>query len=201
MSERPGLRERKRTAAMRRVQTVALDLFDEHGFDAVTIERIAEVSEVSPSSIYRYFGTKEMLVIWDEYDPAALAAMGEALEDHTPMEAVRLMVRTLVVRAFEDDRDRVVRRMRLADGHPSLEAASAVHAWQMGGLIADVIARSSGRDAEDLEVQVFANAFVGGLFGAIRHWSATGFGGDFSQVVERAMDVLEHGLDLDPARP
>ena len=54
---RLGLRERKKAAAIRRIQEVAVAQFEEHGFDAVTIEQIAEHAEVSPSSIYRYFGT------------------------------------------------------------------------------------------------------------------------------------------------
>ena len=64
-----GLRERKRYAAMRLVQEVALDLFDAHGYVDVTVERIAAASDISPSSVYRYFGTKEHIVLWDENDP------------------------------------------------------------------------------------------------------------------------------------
>ncbi|NTV39112.1 MAG: helix-turn-helix transcriptional regulator, partial [Demequinaceae bacterium] len=44
---------------MERIQTVALALFEQHGFGPVTIERIAHEADVSPSSVYRYFGTKE----------------------------------------------------------------------------------------------------------------------------------------------
>ena len=48
-----GLRERKRHAAMRHIQRTALDLFDERGFQQVSVEQIAETAEVSPSSVYR----------------------------------------------------------------------------------------------------------------------------------------------------
>src|SRR5512142_2032759 len=63
-----GLRERWRISAMRTIQERALDLFDERGFDAVTIEEIAAAAEVSPSSVYRYFGTKAGLIVADEFD-------------------------------------------------------------------------------------------------------------------------------------
>lgn len=53
---------------MRTIHERALDLFDERGFDAVTIEEIAAAAEVSPSSVYRYFGTKEGLIVADEFE-------------------------------------------------------------------------------------------------------------------------------------
>ena len=40
---RPGLRERKKAATMHRIQTVALDLFEQYGFDTVSIEQVADV--------------------------------------------------------------------------------------------------------------------------------------------------------------
>ena len=39
---RPGLRERKKAATMHRIQTVALDLFEQYGFDTVSIEQVAD---------------------------------------------------------------------------------------------------------------------------------------------------------------
>ncbi len=44
------------------------DLFDGRGFEKVSIEDIAAAAEVSPSSVYRYFGTKERIVLHDEVD-------------------------------------------------------------------------------------------------------------------------------------
>lgn len=190
------LRERKRLAAMRRVQTVALDRFEREGFDAVTIEQIAAEAEVSPSSVYRYFGTKEMLVIWDEYDPAALAAIVAELDRYPPLEAVRRVVEATVVQAFTDDRERILRRLRLAYRHPSIEAASALQTYEMAGLIAGILAQKLDRPPHDLQVQVFAHAFVGGLLGALRHWYLSEFTTPFEQVIEAPLAALERGISL-----
>ena len=81
---------------MRRIQEVALDLFDERGFDRVTIEQIAEKAEVSPSSVYRYFGTKEQLVLHDEFDLQLLDVVQAELVSHPPVEAVRRAISTLM---------------------------------------------------------------------------------------------------------
>ena len=197
-ADRPDLtlRERKRLATMHRVQTVALELFDAEGFDAVTVERIAQVAEVSPSSIYRHFGTKEHLVIWDEYDPEALAALQAELAEASPLDALRAVTTVAVQEVFTRDRERVERRLRLAYAHPAIEAASALQAYEMAGLIAHVLAGALGRPADDLDVQVFAHGYVGGLLGALRHWHDSGFVTPLSEVLERPMSLLERGADL-----
>ena len=191
-----GLRERKRLRAMRRVQTIALDLFDEHGFDQVTIDDIAARAEVSPSTVYRYFGTKEQLVIWDEYDPAAIEAIVAELDDYSPYEAVRRVVSSFVRTAFEQDDERIRRRLRLSYTTPSIEAASALQAYEMARFIAEVLATKLQRDPDDLDVQVFAHAYVGGVLGGMRHWYASGFQTPLSDMLERPLAALEGRLDL-----
>ena len=191
-----SLRERKQLATMHRVQTVALELFDREGFDAVTVERIAREAAVSPSSIYRHFGTKEQLVIWDEYDPAALVDLQARLVDASPLEALRAVTTVAVQEVFTRDRARVERRLRLAYAHPSIEAASALQAYEMAGLITGVLAAALDRSPDDLDVQVFAHGYVGGLLGALRHWHDSGFATPLPEVLERPMSLLERGADL-----
>ena len=58
-----SLRDRNRLAAMDGVRRVAFELMSTKGFTAVTVEQIAAQSSVSPSTVYRYFGTKEALVL------------------------------------------------------------------------------------------------------------------------------------------
>ena len=87
-----SLRERNRLAAMRTIQERALDLFDERGFDAVTIEEIAAEAGVSPSTIYRYFGTKEGLIVSDEFDMLSQEALDDLLDLDDPVGTVRAIV-------------------------------------------------------------------------------------------------------------
>ncbi|GAB7046821.1 TetR family transcriptional regulator [Catenuloplanes indicus] len=65
MSERLSSREISRRAVRRQIETVAMDLFLESGFDAVTIDRIATEAGVSQRTFFRYFPTKEDLVVGD----------------------------------------------------------------------------------------------------------------------------------------
>ncbi|KAB8194628.1 TetR family transcriptional regulator [Nonomuraea phyllanthi] len=89
-----GLRERWRLKAMRTIQERALDLFDEKGFTAVTIEEIAAAAEVSPSSVYRFFGTKEGIVVADvEFDSMSPEALKDVLDPGDPVGSLLRAVR------------------------------------------------------------------------------------------------------------
>src|SRR2546421_7188052 len=89
-----GLRERWRINAMRTIQEQALDLFDARGFGDVTIEEIAAAAEVSPSSVYRYFGTKEGLVVADEFDSWSSEAVEDILDVNDPVGSLLQVVLT-----------------------------------------------------------------------------------------------------------
>ncbi|WP_431964289.1 TetR/AcrR family transcriptional regulator [Nocardia sp. bgisy134] len=64
MRERPiGLRERKKQQTRMRITSIALELCEAQGFDATTVEQIANAADVSPRTVNRYFETKEDIVL------------------------------------------------------------------------------------------------------------------------------------------
>lgn len=190
-----SLRERRRITAMYRIQTVALDLFERRGFDEVTVEEVAAAAEVSPSSVYRYFGTKEHILLWDEFDPGLAEMMRAAVRGQLPFDGVRDVVRVVLANLTPDDEQRMIRRMSLVMAHPSLEAAVAGHTYTAAELIGDTMADELGRDRMDLGIQVFSHTLVGGLLGALHHWHGTGFAESLADVMERCFEILEEGLD------
>ena len=58
-----GLRETKAKKTRRRVLSDALQLFGRNGYEQTTMEAIAEAAEVSPSTLYRYFLTKDLILL------------------------------------------------------------------------------------------------------------------------------------------
>jgi AcrR family transcriptional regulator len=192
-----GLRERKKLAAMRRIQEVALDLFDERGFHAVSIEEIAQAADVSPSSVYRYFGTKEQIVLHDEFDVTFIDAVEAELASHPPLEAVRRALGQLIAEFFGRDDELARRKVRYAYDDPALRAATLEMTDRFVPLVADALARASKREPDDLEVQVIASVLVWSLVTAVQHWHATGYRTPLAEELDKALDVIDRGLLLD----
>jgi AcrR family transcriptional regulator len=69
---------------MRTIQERALDLFDARGFDAVTIGDRGRGRGFSPRR-YRYFGTKEGLVVADEFDSWSQDEVEQILDVNDPV--------------------------------------------------------------------------------------------------------------------
>ncbi|UUS31786.1 MULTISPECIES: TetR family transcriptional regulator [Streptomyces] len=75
----PGLRERKKRQTYRTLSDTAIALFLERGFDRVSVAEVAAAAEVSKPTLFRYFPTKEDLVVHrfaDHRDEAARVVAG-----------------------------------------------------------------------------------------------------------------------------
>lgn len=61
------LRERKKLATWRAIQSAALRLFDEQGYEATTVEQIAAAANVSRATFFNYFAGKDAALL--DQDP------------------------------------------------------------------------------------------------------------------------------------
>lgn len=197
MSDKPGLRERRRATAIRRIQEAALDLFDARGFENVTIEEIAEAADLSPSSVYRYLGTKEGIVLYDEFDFRLIEAVEAELAAHPPVEAVRRAVASIMAAFYGRDEALARRKLRYALEDPHLHAATTQQVDQFAQLVAATLARAAGRDANELEIQVIATTLVWALTTAARIWQSEGYVRPLQPLLDEALAVVEHGLRLE----
>ncbi|MFD7403849.1 TetR/AcrR family transcriptional regulator [Streptomyces sp. NPDC059866] len=200
-ADRPqlGLRERKKIKTREAIRTATYELIEEQGYDATTIEQIADRAEVSPSTVFRYFPTKEDIVLTDEYDPLLLDELRQRPADEPWLESLRYVMRKAVgLGAHEDPR---VTRLRttLMTEVPAVRSRMMESMSATGDLLATAIAERTGRDPESLEVRVFTMSLMGGLMEVTRYWVRGGFREDFADLVDRAVDVFERGLP--PVKP
>ncbi len=181
-------RTRRRVDAMRRIQAAALDLFEEEGFDAVTIDRIAERAGVGPATIYRSFGTKERIVLWDEYDPELLAAIERRLSTEDALAAVRHAIVERLQEVFARDKKRVLRRTRLILAHPPIAALTLSDQAALQAALSELIRR---RSKSKLAADVTAGALVSALSVGVQHWARQGGKRALAAVLNEAFDELE----------
>ncbi len=197
MEPKPGLGERKRRSAMRRVQEAGLGLFEARGFENVTVEEIAEAAEVSASSIYRYFGTKEMVVLYDDLDARFFAAMEVGADPASPVESARRLVTELMMEYFIGEEALAKRKLSLAFGEPALQSALLAMMSEYAEMAAEGLARAAGRAPDDLQIRVVAACLTWSLFEALRAWHANGYRVPLLATFEEALAVLERGLHVD----
>src|SRR5262245_668910 len=123
MAERGyGLRERKRTRTRLMIQAEAMRLFGEKGYENTTVDDIAYAAAISPRTCFRYFPTKEDVVIWDEYDPIAPDLFDARPADEPLAETLRAIVHEALGGLYQRNRAELLLRMRLLMTVPELRA-------------------------------------------------------------------------------
>ncbi|MGW2764184.1 TetR/AcrR family transcriptional regulator [Streptomyces sp. NPDC001275] len=195
-ADRPpmGLRERKKLKTRQAIRTATYALIEEQGYDATTIEQIADRAEVSPSTVFRYFPTKEDIVLTDEYDEIMLEELRARPVDEPWMDSLRHVMHKALALGMTDEPEVSRLRARLGVEVPAVRARMMESMSEAGLLIRQAIAARTGLDQDSLEVRVFAMSLMGGLMEVSLYWAENGCKGELSDLMDQAMDVLEHGL-------
>ncbi|RIJ77365.1 TetR family transcriptional regulator [Nakamurella silvestris] len=189
-SAAPGLRERKKIRTRATIRVEAMRLFRENGYSSTTVEQIAEAAEVSPSTFFRYYPTKEALVLTDDLDPLVVRALANAPTGVSALTAVRMAFVDAL--AGLDERALLLERERqaLVASEPDLRSAMLDDFRRNLELIADAMAVRTGRAADSFEVRVFAGAVIGAVQGSVDMTS------NIADQVTAALEYLEQGLPL-----
>jgi AcrR family transcriptional regulator len=197
-TDRPpaGLRERKKARTRAAIQDEALRLFRQQGYAATTVEQIAAAADISPSTFFRYFPTKEAVVLYDALDPAAIEAFRAQPASSSTIRALRDAMRATLAgltpeqAAAQRERDALIRSV------PELRARMLDEFGRTVQLLAELIAERVGRRADDPEVRTLAGAVVGV---AIAAWFASPEYEslpEFVALVDEGLARLESGLRL-----
>jgi AcrR family transcriptional regulator len=93
-----GLREVKAARTREHIVDVAIELFIAQGYDQTTMEQIAEKAEVAPSTLYRYFTSKDLLVL-DRL--LVLTDMGDVLKSRPADEPVEESLAVVLLDSLE----------------------------------------------------------------------------------------------------
>lgn len=190
-----GLRERKKAKTRAEIQRQALRLFRERGYGATTTSQIAEAAEVSESTFFRYFPTKEDVVFWDEFDPLIFEAFRAQPAELGSIRVLRRSIRDAMARASATERAELRERLELLLSVPPLRATLVDRIHGPVRLLAEAMAERTGRHPDDPAVRATAGAVMGvglsAMFAAADDPDA-----DVLSLLDEGLAQLEAGLPI-----
>jgi len=201
MSEAPaaarpaGLRERKKARTRAAIREHALRLFRDQGYAATTVEQIAEAAEVSPSTFFRYFPTKEDVVLQDDFDVLALAAFEAQPADLSPVAAFRAAAAAAFAALTPEELAQFRETAALTLSVPEIRARAMDEFARTIEVMAGAVAKRVGREPDDFAARNLAGAMIGVIMSATMPWTGL-LGGDLGARIDQALAHLEAGLPL-----
>lgn len=190
-----SLRERKKIKTRRAIRNATYELIEEQGYEATTVEQIAERAEVSPSTVFRYFPTKEDIVLTDEYDPLVERLLQERPAEETLLDSLRHAIRQNMTMAIADDPGfelgELKLRMKLLAEVPAVRSHAMASMSVTGRMMCRAFAERTGRDEGDLEVRVFAMGLMGALLEGVVYWAEHDYQDDLLQLLDRTLDTFK----------
>lgn len=186
-----GLRERKKVETERRLETAALELFLEKGYDATTIDEIAQAADVSVRTLYRYFPSKDAL-LFDQFTPtlqAVLDAFRARDRALPPFESLQQAMSD-GVEALEDISDVLLHIWQLAADSPALaeRRQNEINRWREA-FVAELV-EQAGVPETDPRVQLVAMAFHSALVAGLMGWRGSGGTEPVAKHVRSAIELL-----------
>jgi AcrR family transcriptional regulator len=185
-----GLRERKKIKTRETIRREAFRLIEQNGYVNTTVDQIADAAEVSPSTFFRYFPSKESVVLADDLDPVLLDAFARQPADLSPIQALRRAFEIAVETMSDDQWEFERTRQRLIFSIPELKAAVYDDYLRTVTVIAEAVSRRTGRDPDDFEVRTFAGAATGAMMAASDGAPVT------AEVVYRILDFVDADMPL-----
>jgi AcrR family transcriptional regulator len=186
----PGLRERKKQKTRWAIQEHALRLFVEQGYDATTVEQIADAAEVSPSTFFRYFKTKEDVVSEDRYDDLIVSAIEAAPPGLSPLATMRHALKGSLGDLKPGENEQIRTRMQLVLSVPALRARTMSGLLESTHAFAPPLARRLGREPDDFDVRAFVTGCMTAAAIGVFAWYDADGQADLGELIDRAMAAL-----------
>ncbi|WP_405060551.1 TetR/AcrR family transcriptional regulator [Kribbella sp. NBC_01505] len=199
-----GLRELKRERTRRLIADKAFELFSDHGFGRTTVEQIAAAAEVGPSTLYRYFPTKETLVL--EFVEDCLMDAVAWFREQPPVDLPDGLQAVIerVLEELERNPDRVRAVFEMAGQTPSVSAHLQELIWRFREeLTEELVRRLSGPDPQLVEftAALSAGSAMNIIETVVRMWVENPGGMAVKELARRAMSLLRGGGIPLPAPP
>jgi AcrR family transcriptional regulator len=185
-----GLRDRKKIQTRGTIRREAMRLIEENGYANTTVEQIADAAEVSPSTFFRYFPSKEMVLMSDDLDLVIIEALKQQPADMPSLQAFHRALEITMATLSEDQWRFERARLRMVLSIPELKTTQFAEYRRTVAALGEADCRRTGREPGDFEVRVFFGALAGGLMAVLD--GAPGL----LERMYRALDFMEAGMPL-----
>jgi AcrR family transcriptional regulator len=165
-------------------------LIEDNGYANTTIEQIADAAEVSPSTFFRYFPSKEMVLMANDLDLVTIEALAQQPRDMPSLQAFRRALEVTMTTLSEDEWRFERARLKMVLSIPELKAAQFDEYRRTVAMLTEADCRRTGRQPDDFEVRVFVGALAGGLMAVLDRASGV------PERMYKALDFMEAGMPL-----
>lgn len=180
-------RTAKKAATRARIRSAALELIARDGYEAATVERIADAAGVTHTTFFRYFPTKEDVALSDDYDPL----IAELIRARPAGETDAQKIRSAFVSGLEtieaEFRAELLAQMRLVTATPALRA----RLWEEQAQTQELVLAALGHDS--FETRAVASALIATASAAILAWAEAGGRESLAGMVDRAFRAVLAG--------
>jgi AcrR family transcriptional regulator len=192
------LRTKRSEMMMSELESVALELFEQRGFDEVTVEDIASVVQISVRTFYRYFAGKEDVFQQQisRRSEGLRAALAARPLDEPPVHSLRL---AFAEQISTEEPELLRRWMTVIQATPNVVPAV------LGGIqlktqrvIAEFLGSRLGVPSDALVPTMLAAATQGVVQATQTQWLF--HGGDLANAISAGLEVLERGIGTDPKK-
>lgn len=190
MKTKLTLRQQKARQLRTAIQDVALRLFTTSGYDAVTIDRIAQQAKVSRSTLFRHFKTKEAIVLYNNMGVSLADTFRSQPASLTILQALRQTFQESLTQTGESGK-RSDMRNHLIRSVPAVRAAMMSEVTANITMLTELIAERSGRAPDDIQVFSLASALMGISLGVLFEDND-----DYLLRLDAALAQLEKGWNI-----
>jgi mycofactocin system transcriptional regulator len=185
---------RRRSTTRHHITDVAIELFASRGFDAVSVDDVAEAAGIARRTVFRYYASKNAIP-WGDFD-AHLGHLSDLLDAMDPAVPTEQALRAALLAFNTFDASETARhrlRMHVILKTTELQAYSMTMYAGWRDVIASFVARRRAVKPDDLVPQTIAWTMLGVALSAYEHWLADE-SVSLTQALGDAFDVVRPGL-------
>ncbi|MFE2184275.1 TetR family transcriptional regulator [Streptomyces sp. NPDC059455] len=190
-SREVGLRASKKALTWRTIRATALTLFEERGFDAVTIDEIAAAANVARGTFFNYFENKEAVVV--TYGANEAEIQRRLMEQRPTDESLWDSLVAIILGYLDEFEPQIVVHLRLKSGSPTLSRSARPMTQR---LVADLRTWALERHSHlpEPEIMLLINVAVTALGTGVHYWQTDQPAADRIAMVHALLDHVGTGL-------